>query len=116
MVVVRVTVFSLRLLIDFNNNSPQVKWGVCLSGQEITIVPGICHGIHRWLRAESYKLDEAEARLRAHAEWRASYVPKGRIDEVRLWHERRPSAQSLLIVSRYEMLRDTIGVTCMCRR
>lgn len=54
-------------------------------GQELTVGPGLQLGLHRWLRADSYKLDEAEARLRAHAEWRASYISKGRIDEVRVW-------------------------------
>lgn len=38
--------------------------------------------LKRWLRAEGFNVRKAEARLRSHAPWRASYVPSGRILEV----------------------------------
>ena len=38
--------------------------------------------IARFLRAEKFDMQKAETRLRAHAAWRANYVPKGRISEV----------------------------------
>lgn len=36
----------------------------------------------RWLRAEKYDVDKAYNRLVKHAQWRADYVPDGRIHEV----------------------------------
>ena len=38
--------------------------------------------LRRWLRAENFNVKKAGARLRAHATWRASYVPQGRILQV----------------------------------
>lgn len=35
----------------------------------------------RFLRAEKFDVHKAEKRLRAHAAWRASYIPDGRISE-----------------------------------
>ena len=39
-------------------------------------------GRSRWLRADKDSVKNAEKRLRAHAKWRAEYVPAGRIEEV----------------------------------
>lgn len=48
--------------------------------------------LERWLRAESFNVDKAEKRLRAHALWRRDNFPEGRVLEVRNWsltlHER----------------------------
>lgn len=43
--------------------------------------------LQRWLRADSYAVSTAEARLRAHAVWRSEYVPNGRIDESEVTRE-----------------------------
>ncbi len=40
--------------------------------------------LRRWLRADNWQLDKAEKRLRAHAKWRVTIAPNGRVDEVRL--------------------------------
>lgn len=47
--------------------------------------PGLDDGtLLRWLRAEKYDVDKAYNRLVKHAQWRADYVPDGRIHEVLL--------------------------------
>lgn len=40
------------------------------------------HMMNRWLRAENFNVDKAEARLREHAVWRETEFPEGRVLEV----------------------------------
>jgi len=39
--------------------------------------------LRRWLRADRWVVPKAEARLKAHAKWRASVAPSGRIEQAR---------------------------------
>ena len=38
--------------------------------------------LSRWLTAETFNVNHAEARIRKHATWRAEYIPKGFILKV----------------------------------
>lgn len=64
---------KLRLNLDA---TPEVAQKLAKGGEP---VDEAC--FRRWLQADNYSLTKAEARLRAHAEWRIEYVPEGRIDE-----------------------------------
>ena len=46
---------------------------------------GMIRTLSRWLTAETWHVDRAEARLRKHGAWRADYVPKGFILKVSAW-------------------------------
>lgn len=74
-------VSKLRAVLEARDGQPSVEELLRKGGE-----PGLIqdqglddHTLSRWLRAESYNLKKAEARLRAHAQWRASYVPHGHI-------------------------------------
>lgn len=77
-------VSKLRAVLEARDGQPSVEELLRKGGE-----PGLIqdqglddHTLSRWLRAESYNLKKAEARLRAHAQWRASYVPHGHILQV----------------------------------
>ena len=78
-------VIKLRALLEPKDGEPSVEALLRKGGE-----PGLIEDrlddetLKRWLRAENFQISKAEARLRAHAQWRATYVPTGRIPEVEL--------------------------------
>lgn len=57
---------------------PQVEIQMAQGGEELD---DAC--LRRWLRADKWDVSAAEGRLKAHAKWRASVAPSGRIEQVR---------------------------------
>ena len=78
---------ELRKRLATNGSGPSVEVQLRQGGEPGLLADGLDDDtLFRWLRAEDFNVSKAEARLRSHAAWRSSYVPQGRILEVRtLW-------------------------------